>query len=98
MLKLLSQQVLFLCVGRASFIHCEMSPLLVLLVYITSRVSVENWFMRKLKDGEEKLPKSASHTTVVVLLGDQLLFVIIFEECTVLLGRVSGGTGGYRGS
>lgn len=49
--------------------------------------------MRKLKDGEEKLPKSVSHTTVVVLLGDQLLFVIIFEECTVLLGRVSGGTG-----
>ena len=48
--------------------------------------------MRKLKDGEEKLPKSVSHTTVVVLLGDQLLFVIIFEECTVLLGRVSGGT------
>lgn len=50
--------------------------------------------MRKLKDGEEKLPKSVSHTTVVVLLGDQLLFVIIFEECTVLLGRVSGGTVG----
>lgn len=49
--------------------------------------------MRKLKDGEEKLLKSVSHTTVVVLLGDQLLFVLIFEECTVLLGRVSGGTG-----
>ena len=52
--------------------------------------------MRKLKDGEEKLPKSVSHTTVVVLLGDQLLFVIIFEECTALLGRVSGGTGGIQ--
>lgn len=51
--------------------------------------------MRKLKDGEEKLPKSVSHTTVVVLLGDQLLFVIIFEECTVLR-RVSGGTGGIQ--
>ena len=54
---------------------------------LTSRleISVENWFMRKLKDGEEKLPKSVSHTTVVVLLGNQLLFVIIFEDCTVLL-------------
>ena len=57
--------------------------------------------MRKLKDGEEKLPNSVSQTTVVVLLEDQLLFVTIFEECTVLLGRVSGGTGkggGYKGS
>lgn len=36
-LFLLFQQVLFLCVGRASFIHCEMFPPLVLFAYITSR-------------------------------------------------------------
>ena len=34
---MLSQKVLFLCIGRASFIHCEMFPSLVLLAYITSR-------------------------------------------------------------
>ena len=59
--------------------------------------------MRKLKDGEEKLPKSVSHTTVVVLLGNQLLFVIIFEDCTVLLAGAGiwwdggGGIGGELG-
>lgn len=36
-LFVLFQQALFLCVGRASFIHCEMFPPLALLAYIRSR-------------------------------------------------------------
>ena len=89
---MLFQQVLFLCAVRASFIHCKMFPPPVLLVYITSRDFSGRLVHAEVKGRRRKTTKKCVAHDGCFLLGNQLLFVIIFEECTVLLGRVSGGT------